>query len=98
MKARATIRMKVPSQKKLQIILSSLKPELGAISNKRSRVNIDKEDDCLILKVESKDTAALRAALNSYLRWINSILNIFETVERLETSSKTQSLKSSQAA
>jgi tRNA threonylcarbamoyladenosine modification (KEOPS) complex Pcc1 subunit len=43
-----------------------------------------KEGEYLILKIEAKDTVALRAALNAYLRWINSILNVFQTLEREE--------------
>jgi tRNA threonylcarbamoyladenosine modification (KEOPS) complex Pcc1 subunit len=41
-----------------------------------------KEGDLLLLKVEAKDTVALRAGLNAYLRWINSILNVFQVLER----------------
>jgi tRNA threonylcarbamoyladenosine modification (KEOPS) complex Pcc1 subunit len=41
-----------------------------------------KKRDCLILKIEAKDTVALRAALNAYLRWINSMLNVFQILER----------------
>jgi len=85
MKATARIRMKMPSERKLDIILSSLEPEAGALAHSRSRINIEKESSSLVLKVESKDTTALRSALNSYLRWINSILNIFDVLERQES-------------
>jgi len=54
-----------------------------------------KEGSFLILKIEAKDTVALRAALNAYLRWINSILNVFKTLEGEEgkesSASKSQS-------
>jgi tRNA threonylcarbamoyladenosine modification (KEOPS) complex Pcc1 subunit len=86
MKARATVRLKIPSEKKLRTILASLEPEAGN-STGRSRTTLAKEGDFLILKIEAKDTVALRAALNSYLRWAGSILNVFQTLEREEGSS-----------
>ena len=83
MKARATVRLKLPSEQKLQTILRSLEPETNS-PTARSRASLAKEGNCLILKIEAKDTVALRAALNAYLRWINSILNVFETLKREE--------------
>ena len=84
MKARATLRLKSPSEKKLHTIFSSLEPEVNSPNSPigRSSVSLAKGSDCLILKIEAKDTVALRAALNAYLRWINSILNVFQTLER----------------
>jgi len=35
-----------------------------------------------VLKVEARDTVALRAALNAYLRWINSMVNVLEVLEK----------------
>ena len=40
-----------------------------------------KKEEFLILKIEAKDTVALRAALNAYLRWINSIFNVLGIIE-----------------
>jgi tRNA threonylcarbamoyladenosine modification (KEOPS) complex Pcc1 subunit len=34
------------------------------------------------LKVEAKDTVALRATLNAFLRWINSVANVLEVLEK----------------
>jgi len=83
MKAGATVRLKLPSEQKLQTILRSLEPEINC-PTARSRASLAKEGDCLTLKIEAKDTVALRAALNAYLRWINSILNVFQILEREE--------------
>jgi tRNA threonylcarbamoyladenosine modification (KEOPS) complex Pcc1 subunit len=83
MKAGATVRLKLHSEQKLQTILTSLEPETDSPTS-RSRVSLTREGDYLLLKVEAKDTVALRAALNAYLRWINSILNVFQTLEREE--------------
>jgi KEOPS complex subunit Pcc1 len=82
MKARATVRLKFPSEKKLETILRSLGPEVNSPTSTRSQASLAKEGDCLILKIEANDTVALRAALNAYLRWINSMLNVFQILER----------------
>ena len=83
MKAEATVRLKLPSEQELQTILRSLRPEINS-PTARSRASLAEEGEYLILKIEAKDTVALRAALNAYLRWINSILNVFQTLERKE--------------
>jgi len=81
MKANASIRFRFPSEKQLNIILEALTPEAKA-STTRSRATLKKEGSCLVLRVEAKDTVALRAALNAYLRWINSIFNVLKVLER----------------
>jgi KEOPS complex subunit Pcc1 len=37
----------------------------------RTRVEISPQEGGIVLNVEAADLGALRAALNSYLRWIN---------------------------
>jgi tRNA threonylcarbamoyladenosine modification (KEOPS) complex Pcc1 subunit len=39
------------------------------------------EDDGLMIRIEASDVAALRAASNSYLRWVAAILDVVETVQ-----------------
>ena len=87
MKAGATVRLKLVSKQKLQTILTALEPETNSPTS-RSRASLTREGDYLLLKVEAKDTVALRAALNAYLRWINSILNVLQTLEREEEREK----------
>jgi tRNA threonylcarbamoyladenosine modification (KEOPS) complex Pcc1 subunit len=36
----------------------------------------------LVLRIEAKDTIALRATSNAYLRWISSIMNVLSALER----------------
>jgi tRNA threonylcarbamoyladenosine modification (KEOPS) complex Pcc1 subunit len=44
-------------------------------------VRLTCDSQVLVLDVEAKDTVALRATLNAYLRWINSTANVLETIE-----------------
>jgi tRNA threonylcarbamoyladenosine modification (KEOPS) complex Pcc1 subunit len=58
-----------------------LKPEVNNPATNRAHTILKEEDESLVFIVEANDTVALRASLNAYLRWINSILNVFEVVE-----------------
>jgi tRNA threonylcarbamoyladenosine modification (KEOPS) complex Pcc1 subunit len=60
----------------LDIIIKSLRPELESNITDRSKVLIEASEKGLILKVEAEDVTALRAAVNSYLYWINGIIDI----------------------
>jgi tRNA threonylcarbamoyladenosine modification (KEOPS) complex Pcc1 subunit len=82
MKAKATIRLRLSSEKQLTTLLDALAPEANRPVNVRARAVLEREGDFAVLKVEAKDTVALRAALNAYLRWIGSTVKVLETVEQ----------------
>jgi KEOPS complex subunit Pcc1 len=79
--AKATVRLKFTSQKQINTLLSALTPEIHASQTRRASVKLEKEGCFLVLSVEAKDTVAIRATLNTYLRWINSTVNVLEVVE-----------------
>lgn len=83
MKANALMRLKFPSERHLKIVFEALQPEVRKPLTMRSRAKLEKENTFLILKIEAKDTVALRAAVNAYLRWINSMTNILEVLENI---------------
>jgi len=41
---------------------------------------MDTEGEILALRINASDIAALRAALNSYLRWADAIVDVVERV------------------
>ena len=59
------------------IIIKSLSPELKR-RNSRTHIEISSslESDEIKLLIKANDVNALRAALNSYLRWIKCIMEI----------------------
>ena len=63
------------SEKEAEIIFKSLNPE---IKNRipKTKVNFSLLKEKLVLEIIAKDTSSLRAACNSYLRWINTALNV----------------------
>ena len=73
MKAHVIVRLNFPSERHLKIVLDALQPETKTPPSFRSRVKMDGVGTTLTLSFEASDTSALRAALNSYLRWINIV-------------------------
>lgn len=87
MKRKATIRINLPSKKLVEILLKALKPETKKPTTSRSKVYIDSKDKQIILQIHAKDTSALRAALNSSLRWVALIRDTYEAAANLEKTS-----------
>ena len=81
MKAKATVRLRLSSEKQLTTILDALVPEANRPVNVRAKAVLERDGNFAVLKVEAKDTVALRAALNTYLRWIGSTVKVLEAVE-----------------
>ena len=65
----------------VEIIISSLKPELESGISDRSNVVIEVSVKGLVVKVVADDMVALRAAVNSYLYWIQGIMDIGRRVQ-----------------
>ncbi len=87
MKRSAVIRLELPSKKQLEILLDALLPETRKPATSRSKVNIESQDRQLTIRIEAKDTSALRATVNSYLRWAALVKNIHEAAQSLEKTS-----------
>ncbi len=67
----------------LRIALLSLEPEMGRTD--RTEVTIDIRDKKLFLKVSAVDSTALRAGINSYMRWLHEALRVCETISEERT-------------
>ncbi len=82
MNANATVLLTFESEKQLKSLMDALSPEVKRQVGVRSKVAMAANGLSLILNVEAEDTVALRAALNAYLRWVNSMLKVLEKVGR----------------
>ena len=80
MKAKAAVRLPFNSEKQLSALVNALTPEVNRQIGTRSKATLTTDEQFLVLNVEAEDTVALRAALNAYLRWINSAMNVLEAV------------------
>ncbi|MDO9536840.1 MAG: KEOPS complex subunit Pcc1 [Thermoplasmata archaeon] len=74
---RANVR--IQAGKQANILARALKPE---VSDDLSRNNLEVREDCgnLIINLEAEDLVALRAALNSYLRWTKLAIDTNEAI------------------
>ena len=75
----ASIQLSVPEGLS-ELIQESLAPEVENSISERSNVVITSRNCDVLIFIEALDIVALRAAINSYLRWINTILDIVKTV------------------
>ena len=63
-----------------KVVNKALKPEIESQFSDRTRVSMEQMSSGLKMTFEATDIVALRAAVNSYLRWIQGILNIVEDI------------------
>ncbi len=70
----ATITLQHP---KADVIERTIRPE-SAVEIPRTSVRVSRQDDTLKLEIESGDVNGLRAAVNSYLRWVGMAAQISE--------------------
>lgn len=67
------------TEEEASIVANSINPE---IKNKIPKTNVETKLSGKIfsITIEAKDLSSLRAAINSYLRWINTALTVKKTV------------------
>ena len=83
MKSCIVVRLNFPSEERLKIVLGALEPETTTPPSPRSRVKVEGRDNKLILSFEATDTSALRAAVNSYLRWVSLVNDMCSALDSL---------------
>lgn len=88
--AKAAISLHFPSERILQATLQALKPETRATLSRRCRTQIQAKGNYLTLTIEAHDTSALRAAINSYLRWMLLTQTIVNSVDLTGSTVKDQ--------
>ncbi|HJX04990.1 MAG TPA: KEOPS complex subunit Pcc1 [Thermoplasmata archaeon] len=53
-----------------EVVAAALRPELSE-KIPRTKISVGREGDGVTVRIEADDRNALRAALNSYIRWMN---------------------------
>lgn len=62
------------------IVQGSLIPEAEYPISQRSNVEVEAKGGKLLISMEAQDVTALRAAFNSYIRWVGAILDVVDSV------------------
>lgn len=79
--AHTTIRIRYPSEREAEVTYRAIQPETKVMLRYRTKVNVLRDGEYLILTFEAKDVTALRASINSYLSWIIALKNIYKLLE-----------------
>ena len=79
-KASAEIHVMVPEEV-VEAVLDALSPEVESPSSERSSTDVRRGVDGIVISTEASDTTAMRAAVNSYLRWVQGILDMLSKIE-----------------
>ncbi len=80
---KAEISIPFSTPKKAQSVYAALYPETKVRFGPRSKVCIRLKRNRLHLMLLAEDTIALRAIVNSYLRWIASCSDTVNTISRI---------------
>ncbi len=80
LKLECLVKLKV-DPKFLESIFRALYPETLRVTSKRVSVAFTKSEYSIILKFNAKDPTALRAALNSYLRWFSAVERSLKSID-----------------
>jgi tRNA threonylcarbamoyladenosine modification (KEOPS) complex Pcc1 subunit len=62
------------------IVKGSLIPEAEQPISQRSNVEVEAKDGRLVISMDAHDVTALRAAFNSYIRWVGAIMDVVDSV------------------
>jgi tRNA threonylcarbamoyladenosine modification (KEOPS) complex Pcc1 subunit len=79
-KALVETHIKVPEEV-VEAIFDALSPEAESPSSERSSTVVRRGVDGIVISTEASDTTAMRAAVNSYLRWVQGILDMLSKIE-----------------
>lgn len=80
-KSSAKIKIRFETEKQVESIFKALEPESKKSPTTRSKVEIMKKKRDILLIVRAKDIVALRAALNSHLRFLKAWKKIIKIIE-----------------
>ncbi|MFQ5998665.1 MAG: KEOPS complex subunit Pcc1 [Candidatus Bathyarchaeia archaeon] len=63
-------------------ILRAIEPESKSRLSGRSRVHVTNRGNVVLLNITARDTTALRAIVNSYGRWIVSLMRLLPQTQK----------------
>ncbi len=79
MKLECFIKLKVDPDI-LEPVFRALYPETVRPTSRRVSIVLEKTEGLIVFKFNAKDPTALRAALNSYLRWFSAALKSLKSI------------------
>ncbi|MEM0456207.1 MAG: KEOPS complex subunit Pcc1 [Nitrososphaerota archaeon] len=81
MERHVKVSISIPMEGKAsEIVTRALKVEADSLPSKRVTVSVEASGCVLKLEVNANDLTAMRASINSFLRWIDSALQVHKLV------------------
>lgn len=80
--ATSQLKVDLDDEKKAETLYLALLPEAKTAKPGVAKVSIRREGTFLVLDIEASSVAALRALLNSYIRWLSTSLEVMELGDR----------------
>lgn len=68
-KTAATVEFSFQDPREAEAVLQAIKPEEELPPSAKCKASIKRRKNVLCFQIEAEDTAALRAAVNSFIRW-----------------------------
>lgn len=69
------------NEKMSNLLYANLKIESNYNLNDRAKASLEVHKNVLKLKIKSVDSISVRAAINSYLKWINLSIQLINQIE-----------------
>jgi len=76
-RAEAEILLEAPEDR-VKILVDSLGPEAETPASIRSNVSIEPTRGGILIRISADDSVGLRAAVNSYLRWAQGVIDVLD--------------------
>ncbi len=80
-KIEMTIELSFDDQKTTKLVFDALLLESDYNPNERAQANLENKEKSIILTINASDTASARAAINSFLKWINLSIELISLAE-----------------
>lgn len=75
----AFLRMKIQTPH-AETILKSIQPELSSLPSQRLKASLEIDGNDLVINLHADDLVALRAGLNTFLRWVIALDNTLQAI------------------
>lgn len=86
LEAKASLKIGFQSERELNAILDSLRPELQHPAGEKATARISTRGNSLIVHFEANNSTSLRAIFSSYLRLLAASIRVCDSLIKLERS------------
>ena len=79
--ALANVEVELKDEEMCEVVYKALLPETMSKVTERSKASVRRLGAKIFLTIHAKDTTALRAAMNSYLRFLKVVIDLYDNLK-----------------